>query len=367
MSVPNKKLNPKPSTSAVCFKCGENCTIKDTIACIKCKNRYEFDCIGLSEKLYRLMSNDRKQNWKCSNCKPNLKSKTCVEQSNITLRKKSSLVKKYPPNKLEIMPETPKNIPHQFSSPVSDSEINNGSHIITQEEISDESYNTPERLSRSIELTQVNNTITEYELREENELLKLNLLSAESELESKILENNELNNCVNRLNKELDLLKNLCKLPLNMSFQENTKSHSLQLSRSTTPVRIPASERKTKHAMDLSYLQTVIHDLKESLRNAQIEINDLKKQIITLEQKIIKGNECSDTEPINNSLPNKEQKTRTIHIIGDEQMRGVSLEMLRSRMGKWNDKYTTSATILSGASSSEILPLPLGPRMRTDV
>lgn len=366
MSVPKQKSKMsvnKPCTLAVCHKCGGNCTLKDTVLCNKCKNRYDFDCIGLSEKLYRLMSNDKKLNWKCPTCTcKNNKSKTATneENNNITHRRKKNEI---PQNvsKSSNKPETPKS---SLCLSVNDSEVDYDSHILTQEEISDESYSVTDRLSRSAEHIQLNDTITEFELREENKRLKINLISTETELEHQILENNDLNKCITRLNKELNLLKNLCKVPY-MTCQESNKRNSLQPSLFFTPPKAPSSEKKTKHLGDFTYLQTKISNLKQELLNAQLEIHDLNKQIDILNKKIGSEKNCTKLDhteelQIENPeesvcSPNKQQNARTIYIIGDEQLKGLSTAMLRSRRGKWNDNYMTSATIFSGAPSSEML------------
>lgn len=356
-----KYNSPKPSTSTstICHKCGVNRPFRDTIPCNKCKNRYEFDCIGLSEKLYHLMSNDKKLKWKCPTCalKQNKSKTTNSEQSNITLRKKASQAPKKA-SKSSFKPSTPCLSPAAL---VHDSENYIDSHILTPDEKSDESYSVSDRLSKSAEHTQLNDAITEYELREENKLLKINLISTESELENKILENNDLQKCITRLNKELDLLKNLCKLP-NMPCQEENKRHSLQPSVFCTPLKAPISEKKAKNTVDLTFLQIRITDLKQSLLKAQLEIDDLNKQIFMLKQKIEENSnlgQCNDPQIKNHAIRDcmygKTDKRHVIHIIGDEQLKGLSTAMLRSRTGKWNDKYLTSATIFTGASSSEML------------
>lgn len=58
MSIPihKGKINDckaSTSTTIVCYKCGKNCDVLSNIItarCTKCNDRYEFDCIGLSEK-----------------------------------------------------------------------------------------------------------------------------------------------------------------------------------------------------------------------------------------------------------------------------------------------------------------------------
>lgn len=103
-SLNNTNSNRKMATLVKCFKCKAQVDTRETVECSYCKNRYEFNCVGLSEKLYRLMDAKNKKNWECPKCgkkpknvkKQDTKPQTspCTSSSpsantNVTVRKKT--------------------------------------------------------------------------------------------------------------------------------------------------------------------------------------------------------------------------------------------------------------------------------------
>lgn len=92
-----------------CYKCKSQVDVKNTIQCSACKNRYEFDCEGFSEKLYRLMEPTKKKNWRCKLCK------FCIHKgkhntdgiSNITMRKKAPSPNPKPTTTLNTLQSSP--------------------------------------------------------------------------------------------------------------------------------------------------------------------------------------------------------------------------------------------------------------------
>lgn len=51
-----------------CMKCKNKVDPKKTILCTLCKNNFEYDCIGYSEKLHRLKDATARKNWRCKIC-----------------------------------------------------------------------------------------------------------------------------------------------------------------------------------------------------------------------------------------------------------------------------------------------------------
>lgn len=102
--------------------------------------------------------------------------------------------------------------PPQTSTLVCDPE--DLSYVTSDDELSTESVLDIERLSRSAEHTLANDADTEYEMREELNRLRVNILSTQNELENSILENNILKRTITKLSKELELLKSVCLSPV---------------------------------------------------------------------------------------------------------------------------------------------------------
>lgn len=364
----------KAPETVKCHKCGAMSNTKETILCTQCKNSYEFDCIGLSEKLYQIMYKDKKQNWKCQTCrKQNKVNIPNNEQSNITQRKK------VPRSNVSVVgvstdkSETPKNVfksPRISSSPLSKytPEEYYDSHILTQQETSDDPYFAQERLSRSHEHAIHNDTNKEYELREEIELLKTRLLSTETELENQILDNNYLNKNISKLNKELHLLKSLCgNFPRNISKENKTRS--LDTYSFFTPPRVQSAERSIEGSNNFTYLLTKINNLKQSLLEAQLEIDNLNKQIYDLQMKVVKERSISDDNVNNEASRVISPKVTTISrqgaengedfkrilILGTQQCVGLASALLTSRNTSPYQKYKVMAETKPYARSAEVI------------
>lgn len=385
--------NQKIPESVICFKCGTNCNIRDTILCTLCTNRYEFNCIGFSEKLYRIMYKDKKQKWKCQTCIKQSKantSTTSTNEPNVTLRRKVPFKAN---TKLAVSPD--ENVLNSPLTPSStsyegNSEIFYDSHVLTQQEILDDSFSVTERVSRSAEHTLLDDTNTVYEFREEINMLKIKLMSAESELENQLLENNQLNKCITKLNKEIQLLKNLCREFPQATSKEH-KKQTLQPHIFFTPPRVLSTEDNPERSRDFSLLLKEISVLKQSLLDAQIEIGILNKQIDDLKQElcsnksiICEGNRnvgvsselqwkqaqvvagdsteeqirpmttCSQKLSSSSQNADKVDFNR-IHILGTQQCVGLSSALTSSRETSPYGKYKITAETKPYARSAEVL------------
>jgi hypothetical protein len=95
MNSTHRKL--KMASLVMCNICKQMTEVKNTVLCSTCKNNFEFDCIGYSEKLHRLRDLEKRKNWKCNQCekRKNIR-KTIINNSgssNVTKRKKQSTPK----------------------------------------------------------------------------------------------------------------------------------------------------------------------------------------------------------------------------------------------------------------------------------
>ncbi|KAL4720984.1 hypothetical protein ACJJTC_009431, partial [Scirpophaga incertulas] len=106
------------------------------------------------------------------------------------------------------------------------------------------------------------------DLKQKNIDLKLNLQSCEQELDSKIIENNNLNRQIDKLTQEINLLRNICKTP----------------QRSKRAINSTPSPGLQKHDEQIKALSNTITQLQQDLQSAKIEISKLNKHIAKLEQ-----------------------------------------------------------------------------------
>ncbi|CAG4973183.1 unnamed protein product [Parnassius apollo] len=79
----------KMTLQVTCSKCKRKVDPKNTMLCSLCRNNYEFDCVGYSERLYRLKDAAAKSKWKCKDCSQKSKgtSTPYSSLSHVTTRK----------------------------------------------------------------------------------------------------------------------------------------------------------------------------------------------------------------------------------------------------------------------------------------
>lgn len=274
----NNNSVQKPTNVVQCNECKKQVDVKTTICCVECKKKYEYDCIGISEKLYRLKGTEAKKQWKCKLCNSKIKNNKDTEEStNITLRKKP-----LSPKSNKIVSQT--NV--GFDSQSCDSPI------LTQMSLStNESFLTlspTERLSRSVEcLTSLNNNI--IELQENNDRLMSELLTTQNELENTIIENNELKRQICKLTTEITTLKGLCQSTISPKNTSQKKKKLPVHDKESTPISnkpyLPDNifNNSPIEKDNLQYLHDKIKQLEKELANAKMEIDLLNKRIETLQ------------------------------------------------------------------------------------
>lgn len=289
------KLN-KATKTVSCNNCKCIVNRKDCIICYTCKKAYEFNCAGVSEKLYRLMDPERRRTWKCRTCTTAKEGRTGrkeimgSEQDNInvTHRKKRKVLKNddYQDTEVQaplIPPTSP--LPNDYLLNTSTDSVS-----LTGDTIKD-NHLSPETLSRSLELKPDYGSQIQ-ELEEEIVEICSNLESTQMELENTILENNDLKREINKMAKEIQTLKNICKSPKPAAGSNATKNkrHSVQDSNDilswVTPLRnsVLLQQSRPKPSKEIKELELKVTLLEEELRNANKEISGLKQQIISILQ-----------------------------------------------------------------------------------
>lgn len=377
-----------------CYTCKNTVEERNTLLCMNCDNRFEFDCAGYSEKLYRLLDHKARKKWKCKNC---LQLKKCsetskIERSNITVRKKQSpkigSIKPVHPSTPKIIEEitTPnltlisgtsqnnEDIPATFqTSCISDAM---DSHILTANTSLDDSYLSP-KLSKSLDYT-LNNGTTLRDMKNTISQLKANLESitkalesTQEELENKILENNDQRRQLCKCTEEINFLKNLCKSPKPMNNLSSTikkmKKRSIflpDLPITSSPLYVNKSANDLPNidsSKDVFTLEQKIDSLNYELAYARKEItklNDEINRLIRNKLDIASMTHLTCTKSFSMEAPSCTMKKKykpVIRIFGTQQCAGLSSALSYSREETNYEKYFIYSEIKPNAMSCEVL------------
>lgn len=307
-----------------CFKCKASNDSRNTVLCAHCLNRYDFDCAGLSEKLYRLMSQDSRRKWKCKLC---LEKRPC-ETSNVTLRRKP--LKNTGPTVKKLICTTkgrsdslctPQNIPvpvttlktltldsdilttdYSYTSRCSESELESTSKSLSSTPIksherevkndeSDRSYDSPCFLSKSLDGSTID-AVLFLEMQEKNSQLTSTLISTQNELDNQILDNNELHRRIDKLSRENKLLISLCQsTPVEGRYDNINSIKKKRRSLAPRACSIPSipsspSVAGSNRREQITKLQVKIAELENLLNNAESQISELNNQLMIVTKRL---------------------------------------------------------------------------------
>lgn len=280
-----------------CFKCKLSDNPKNTILCNKCKCHYHYECIGYSEKLHRLKAPVTRTNWTCSLCR-NKTDRNTTPKMKINISTSNSF-------------QSLSDEEYSLTSPIT--QLNSSCPLI--------SMNTEEK-------------IKELE-RQKKELLE-RIASADNEIENLLSENFSLKKQLANYETTTKYLKDICSSSAKKNVtkrrkRENLSSRVLDFSQ-VQEKNISTPKVNSTTLPKNSHKDTLIPD-----RSSNYEHEVSPKIIQTPDIK-----EKSIIKP-------------KIYIIGDEQVRGLAQEIIRTRSGKWNDNYEVSSMVKPSASSSQIL------------
>ncbi|CAB3251776.1 unnamed protein product [Arctia plantaginis] len=305
----------KMSALVSCFRCGKSVDIKSTAKCSICKNRFERNCDGITEQTFRFINQDSNKNWKC---------KTCIEK-NLSIRKKSSTgdlsyITQRKKNNTIIEPilSTPETTQlinkdqciNTIQIATEETSIITDSQLFTDSETSYEMYDTPNKMSKSMDCT-VTDQLCISEMKEQISMLTSKLESTESEMENIILENNNLNRQIQILNEEIKLLKSLCSSSTivgNSPYKSDKKKRNSLLRRKMSPTVSPlasTSNLEARNDIETSSQRQKIKHLEQQLEDIQQKNMSLAKQIESLTRSELKNNK---------SLPIERERLHTDNI-----------------------------------------------------
>ncbi|PZC83421.1 hypothetical protein B5X24_HaOG207804 [Helicoverpa armigera] len=379
MSTKNSaKSDRKISEKVICFKCKKSVDIRKTALCSTCNNRYEPDCDGYPEQTYRLMDQESKKKWRCKLCKKKGPTIDPISDiSNITTRKRPNLHFK----NLSPGPGPSDNFREnkQFATATLKTNDILDPHILSENESSDETFDTPNKLSHSVDgtISEISETLTVLEMKNTIEVLTLKLDSAENELENTLLENSNLNQQINKLTAEIKMLKSLCYSPITSenspAFKQKRKRLSLlpQNSVSTPCTPLPNKTNIDFYkSIEVISLQQKIADLQQNLKEAQQQIETLTKTMETMQRSNITArtsteallrsnhgttNTTSNLDAPTYSEEQKHEPTSRVFIFGSQQCVGLAAAMIHSRQNTRYEKYTITANTKPNALSSQII------------
>lgn len=359
MSTRNDRKMPE---KAICFKCKKSVDIKKTALCSTCNNRYELDCIGYPEQTYRLMDQESRKKWRCTTCIKNKKVSNTSYISNITSRKKLQASRSSP--EPIVCKSTEKN---QQSEAIQTTTLNMSelldSHILSEYETSTESYDTPNKLSKSVDGT-ISETLTILEMKDTINDLTNKLDSTENELENTILENNNLRQQLNKLTTEIKMLKTLCHSPPIENNAVITRGRKQSLLHQTFSTPSTPLTRKTNvsdnESIEIVLLQQKIVGLLQELENTQEQLADFKKQIDAFKHC---NNSNHQQSRVSKTCPQMTAWTREqqselpsrILIFGSQQCVGLAAAMIKSRKNTQYERYQIISETKPNALSNQII------------
>ncbi|KAF9406672.1 hypothetical protein HW555_013038 [Spodoptera exigua] len=237
--------------------------IKKTALCSACDNRYELDCDGYPEATYKLKDPEGKKTGDAE---------LALETRDITMVTSS----RHPTTKVQrCLAPKPNSAPNSTS--LFDSQVLNDC------ETSDESYTTPNKLSRSMDGT-ISDLISISDMKETINQLTNKLQSTENEMENISLENQDLHKQINKLTIEITTLKSLCHSSLYESPVTNNKkikhvpSKQNMCSTPSSPVSSRRSTKSNDNEIVLGLKQKIL-SLEQQLEAAQKEITALTERI----------------------------------------------------------------------------------------
>lgn len=346
-----------------CSKCKRSSDQKNIILCSGCKLTFHLDCDGYPEKLFRMKEPQDRKNWKCKTCikkSPSSSKNPLPLTSNITTRKANKKTpKQSKPNDWFSKP-TPVTSSSQkinetedfvistasaeATSFASTTDSNSYSETTTMDDLSGGSLHSsvsPSQESQSI--IQLRNSITNtmvqsrlsmsvdhvasevetvIEMREEIDRLTSELASTQNQLEEEIIENNGLKRRIDKLQRDVETLKNLCHSTnlrlssrgdkdVSASIQTDKNAiSSLANNRSRDPYLSHDTLREckdTKREKENLRQLSSIKALEQDLKVFKTQIQQLNKQFETLSANFFTANylEVPDSEPnfTNTSTP----------------------------------------------------------------
>lgn len=346
----NASDSRKKAPTVICNKCKQKVDPKSTIQCSLCKKNFEYDCIGHSEKLRRLKNTATRKNWRCKKCeqKQTLHS-TPISSVSLT----STSKKPIPPNDVKDPISKDKIICHETPRKDTNTDIDYEVNVLTSnsfQSLSDqEMYDQTQtsiisRLNSSCpDVGKINLEEKLEELEKRNRDLQEKLLIAESEIDNLHLENSELKKI---LFKQESKAKYLADIVNHSSSKKNITLRNKQKKLKSTQLvfSLDGSRNPEPDCDDSTSAPSIVREA-----NHLANVNNSRASCTTVDNsQVCQSVDVSKGEAPNNTKPN-------IYIIGDQQVKGLTEQLLKSRSKGWNDCYKVTGIVKPFALSPQIL------------
>ncbi|CAK1595309.1 unnamed protein product [Parnassius mnemosyne] len=412
MTKPNLKSTSndrKMALQVICSKCKRKVDSKNTMLCSLCRNNFEFDCVGYSERLYRLKDAAAKKNWKCKDCSQKSKrtSTPYSALSHVTTRKNKTAKKSdespstssalFMPTEIESSGMASASILSQLdesetmqasitqlnASPINqigDSQALTSSHdsyepddshvLTTSRDLSESAYSFHKPLSKSLDHT-ITDSMAVQEMKDTISRLQTEYTILQNEFENITLENNDLRQKIIKLTKENKTLTALCQSSHNVSQTIQSAEKGNRRSKPQSEVSSPLTShyhtgfispayRKTAGTNNIPVaLQLKIKDLEKQLKYTENQVICLKQYINTLEQKLTSALDNTQTplQAKSTSLvcADKEDDKNRLYITGTQRCTGLATALIQSRANTPYEKYVITAITKPYAPSADFI------------
>lgn len=369
----------KMSLPHTCHKCKKSTEAGLSVMCSGCKKYYDFDCMGISEKLFRLKDAESKKKIKCKICIQKTKKGQTTSSSGInyvTTRKKYSSPKlSSTPNLLQ---DTTKAAEDVFSTPpttmstlntsqstpasVTDCDMtqesvdsstptNNTFNMLSEDEEHDyQLLNTNLTLRRSCPDLNGSTLDNTEDLKHTISKLQRDLASAHNEVETLLTERSKLQKQITAYQKKVKQLTLLCKKSKSSPIAKTRAYNNTEESPNTLPEnRMNKSSFHHLHQNQNLLTQNFQQDQSNPETKTEKRYTKSKRN---LKQKYFL--EKSATEVSTGEEKIEDSKTQSKHrviILADQQGRHVQ-QTLQELLGT---KYDVFCFWKPGASLSDIL------------
>lgn len=351
-----------------CGKCNKRIIGKQFLTCSVCKQTFDLLCTN-REKLYNLMSKEKKSSWSCDKCrKVHLSSTPKLQKVQQQDRKKEKPyvhVQETPKKKVQQGQSNTKEIVLSLSNPTSPKEQQ---HYVSPDNITKRKYNIPvknsfdslsdeeesfdscvlrnDTLNRSC--PEVNTDYKYYkdvveELNTKLADLQGKLLAADNQVDLLLLENGKLREQITKNETKIKQLERICK----DSPKTNRRKRNLNISKlhsslsdkpdhqQNNPIQIQ-KENKDKHNL------------------CEVEILEPKDDENNIENKIETINQVKEGKAEEVTYNNHNNKKKIL-IFGGEQCVGLASTLIRTRENTNYEKYKITSFTKPNAMCEDIL------------
>lgn len=259
----------KNTTLVKCHKCKKNVEARETAQCMMCENRFEFECAGFPEKVYRMMDQKSKNQWKCKTCIPKPKETVTPNTPELVTRHFSAYAAEHSPctPQVTMRSKIRNNFPGNVSTDLTSSDDENrslSSTLLMNRSCPDLTINVHEELAQvKHELATVQGKLESAEEEISNQLSEIFSQKKEIEMyKSKIA-------YLTRLSLSSPAIGNHSPSPLRTRNQTKTRDQNPS----------PALTSKSPDA-------EIIIKLKSQIKSLEIKLNEANKEIEKLHNKL---------------------------------------------------------------------------------